>query len=103
ANSSPDGGRSGSVPLDGTRHGLLADVAEVQVPEAGQAPYLGDECPREQALRRQLAVSVDVVKEDLVVGSGAAFVLGGPGHCGVHGGCDRVALGAAVGKAPSTA
>ncbi|MFB9593712.1 hypothetical protein [Streptomyces racemochromogenes] len=41
------------------------------MPEVGQALHLGDERPGEQALRRQLAVPVDVVERQLVVGGGA--------------------------------
>lgn len=41
------------------------------MPEAGQALHLGNERPGEQALRRQRAVPVDVVVDELVVGGGA--------------------------------
>lgn len=41
------------------------------MPEAGQALHLVDEDPGEQALRRQLAVPVDVVEHQLVIGGGA--------------------------------
>ena len=41
------------------------------MPEAGQALYLGDERPGEQAMRRQFAVPVDVVEDELVVRGGA--------------------------------